>query len=79
MTSPARQRLDGPLLAQRRRPPTCAGRGCDYLRGLALPARDFVEATLGTATGRRLDRWEMTRKVRKFRRLYQGWQESTLG
>jgi hypothetical protein len=58
-------------------PPPVLAQAQDYLRGLSpSPARDLVEATLGTATGRRIDRWEMTRKVRKFRRLYHGWQES---
>jgi len=40
------------------------------------PARDALEAALATRLGRRLDSWEMARKVRKFRRVYQGWQES---
>jgi hypothetical protein len=58
-------------------PPPALAEAQDYLRGLSSSAaRDFVEATLGTATGRRLDRWEMRRKVRKFHRLYHGWQES---
>ena len=48
-----------------------------YLRRLShLSGRDWLERTLATPPGRRLDRWEMTRKIRKFRRLYHGWQES---
>jgi hypothetical protein len=31
---------------------------------------------LATPAGRRLDRWEMARKIRKFQRIYHGWQES---
>lgn len=41
-----------------------------------LPARSAVEAAFATPLGRSLDRWEMTRKIRKFQRVYQGWQES---
>lgn len=40
------------------------------------PARRLLEASLATPPGTRLDRWEMRRKIDKFRRLYQGWQES---
>ncbi len=40
------------------------------------PMREALEAAFATRLGRRLDRLEMARKVRKFRRVYQGWQES---
>ena len=40
------------------------------------PARELLEAAFATPPGRWLDRWEMTRKVRKFQRVYYGWQES---
>ena len=50
-------------------PPPALVEAQDYLRGLPpSPARRLVEAALETGPGRRLDRWEMTRKVRKFRR-----------
>lgn len=48
-----------------------------YLRRLPhSTGRDLLERTLATSAGRRLDRWEMTRKIQKFHRLYHGWQES---
>ena len=48
-----------------------------YLRRLGpSPNHHLLEATLATPPGLRLDRWEMRRKIDKFRRVYQGWQES---
>jgi hypothetical protein len=59
-------------------PPTL-GEARPYLRRLPpAPARHLLEGALATSPGRRLDRWEMGRKIAKFRRLYggEGWQES---
>lgn len=39
-------------------------------------ARGALESLLATPPGRWLDKWEMSRKVRKFRRIYWGWHES---
>ncbi len=48
-----------------------------HLRRLGpSPQRRLLEATLATPPGVRLDRWEMRRKIDKFGRIYQGWQES---
>ncbi len=48
-----------------------------HLRRLGPSANHrLLEATLATPPGLRLDRWEMRRKIAKFRRVYQGWQES---
>jgi hypothetical protein len=41
-----------------------------------LPGRALLEAVIDTKTGRRLDRWEMSRKIRKFRQIYHPWQEA---
>ncbi len=58
-------------------PPAMLREAETYLRRLGPSARHrLVEAALATAPGSRLDRWEMRRKVAKFRRVYQGWQES---
>ena len=48
-----------------------------YLRRLPNSSRrGLLERTLATPAGRRLDHWEMARKIRKFRGIYHGWQES---
>ena len=48
-----------------------------YLRRLPdSSGRRLLERTLATPAGRRLDRWEMARKIRKFQGIYHGWQES---
>lgn len=39
-------------------------------------ARRMVETAFGNRLGRGLDQWEMSRKVRKFRQTYPGWQEA---
>jgi len=36
----------------------------------------LAETLLSTRPGRGLDKWEMTRKIEKFRHHYQGWQEA---
>lgn len=56
-------------------PPAEAGAVAPARRG-GLSAGRLLEAALDTQPGRWLDRWEMERKVAKFRRLSPTWQES---
>lgn len=58
-------------------PPAMLREAAAHLRRLGpAPSHRLLETTLATSPGLRLDRWEMRRKVAKFRRVYQGWQES---
>jgi hypothetical protein len=41
-----------------------------------LSSRKLLEAIIDTKPGRWLDRWEMARKVRKFRQVYHPWKEA---
>jgi hypothetical protein len=40
------------------------------------PGRRLAETVFNNRHGRRLDEWEMARKVRKFRQTHDGWQEA---
>jgi hypothetical protein len=41
-----------------------------------LPGRKLMEAVIDTKPGRWLDRWEMARKIEKFRQTYHPWKEA---